>query len=118
MRLIVLAAVSVGLLAAACSKPSEPSNAAVNADQNREAASPAAAAPGDNSFTEDQARGHLVAAGYADVGVLTQDAEGKWTGLAMKDGKSTEVAVDYQGTITPAGAAGTADTAADGAPAQ
>lgn len=102
MRLIVLAAVSVGLLAAACSKPSEPSNPAVNADQNREAA---AAAPGDNSFTEDQARGHLVNAGYSDVGVLIQDAEGKWTGLAMKDGKSMEVAVDYQGTITPAGAA-------------
>lgn len=108
MRLILVAVATAGLLAA-CSKPSEPSNAAVNADQNRAAATPAAAAPGDNSFTEDQARGHLTNGGYTDVGALTQDAEGKWTGMATKDGKAMNVAVDYQGTITPAG---------DAAPAQ
>jgi len=104
MRILLVAAAAAGLLAA-CSKPSEPSNPAVAADQNREAAAPAAAAPGDNSFTEDQARGHLVNGGYTDVGALTQDAEGKWTGMATKDGKAMNVSVDYQGTITPAGPA-------------
>jgi hypothetical protein len=105
MRIIlVAAAVTAGLLAA-CSKPSEPSNAPVNSEQNREAATPAAAAPGDNSFTEDQARGHLENGGYTNVGALTQDAEGKWMGTATKDGQTMSVSVDYQGTITPSGPA-------------
>lgn len=103
MRLLVIVAVAGGLLAA-CSKPSEPSNPAIAADQNAEASTPAAAAPGDNSFTEGQARGHLENAGYTAVSALTQDAEGKWTGTATKDGQTTSVAVDYQGVITPAGA--------------
>lgn len=82
---------------AACSKPSEPTNAPVNGDQNRPAAAPAA---GDNSFTEDQARGHLANAGYTDVSGMTQDDKGLWHGTATKDGKSGPVTVDYQGSVT------------------
>ena len=115
MRIILVAAAAAGLLAA-CSKPSEPSNDAVNTDQNREAAAPVAAAPGDNSFTEDQARGHLENGGYTSVSALSQDAEGKWTGTATKDGQTVRVSVDYQGTITPAGSAGEAGSANGDAP--
>lgn len=103
MRLLVLATVAAAALVAGCSKPSEPSNPPIAEDQNSTASTPAAAAPGDNSFTEEQARGHLVNGGYTDVSGLTQDAEGKWTGTAKKDGADVTVAVDYQGTITPAG---------------
>lgn len=100
MRIALAAVLTLGLMTAACDKPSEPSNAPVNEEQNRTATTPAAAAPGDNSFTENQAREHLVAGGYTEPSALTQDAAGLWTGTAMKDGQSVNVAVDYQGTIT------------------
>ncbi|MGI9170032.1 MAG: hypothetical protein ACR2FH_07655, partial [Caulobacteraceae bacterium] len=81
-----------------CSKPADTSNGAINADQNRPAAAPAA---GNNSFTEDQAKGHLANAGYTNITGLTQDAKGVWHGQAMKDGKSGPVSIDYQGSVTP-----------------
>ncbi|WP_411034003.1 PepSY domain-containing protein [Shinella sp. BYT-45] len=55
---------------------------------------------GANSFTEDQARERIVEAGYADVTGLKLDDKGVWRGTAMKDGKSFNVALDYQGNIT------------------
>ncbi|WP_432350010.1 PepSY domain-containing protein (plasmid) [Shinella yambaruensis] len=54
---------------------------------------------GANSFTEDQAKERIVAAGYADVTGLKLDDKGVWRGTAMKDGKSVAVALDYQGNI-------------------
>ena len=83
---------------AACSKPADTSNGAVNADQNRPAAAPAA---GNNSFTEEQAKGHLANAGYTNITNMTQDAQGVWHGQAMKGGKSAPVSVDYQGSDHP-----------------
>lgn len=100
MKYLVAALLLAGTVGA-CSKPSEPTNNAVNAEQNRTATSPAAQAAGDNSFTESQAAGHLVNAGYTDVTGMTQDAKGVWHGTATKDGKSMAVSVDYQGTVTP-----------------
>ena len=52
---------------------------------------------GANSFTEDQAKERIVQAGYADVTGLKLDDKGLWRGTAMKDGKSVNVALDYQG---------------------
>lgn len=57
--------------------------------------------PGANSFTEGQARGAIENAGYADVGPLTQNAQGLWQGEAMKAGAKAKVSVDYKGAVTP-----------------
>ena len=54
---------------------------------------------GANSFTEDQAKDRFADAGYADVTDLKLDDKGVWRGTAMKDGKSLNVALDYQGNI-------------------
>ncbi len=54
---------------------------------------------GANSFTEDQAKERLIEAGYMDVASLKLDDKGVWRGTAMKDGKSVNVALDYQGNI-------------------
>jgi hypothetical protein len=54
---------------------------------------------GANSFTEDQAKERIVEAGYADIAGLKLDDKGVWRCTAMKDGKSVNVALDYQGNI-------------------
>jgi len=54
---------------------------------------------GANSFTEDQAKERIVEAGYADVAGLKLDDKGVWRGTATKDGKSINIALDYQGNI-------------------
>jgi hypothetical protein len=38
--------------------------------------------------------------GYSDVGALTKDANGVWTGTAKKGGQSVTVKVDFQGNVT------------------
>ena len=60
---------------------------------------PTAPVEGANSFTEDQARERITEAGYADVTGLALDDKGVWRGTAMKDGRSVNVALDYQGNI-------------------
>ena len=67
------------------------------------AANTAAPVPGANSFTEGQAKSHIEHAGYSDVSGLTKDDQGIWRGKAMKDGKSTGVALDYQGNVVAVG---------------
>jgi putative membrane protein len=61
---------------------------------------PAAPVPGANSFTEGQAKSRIEGAGYSDVGALTKDANGVWTGTAKKGGQSVTVKVDFQGNVT------------------
>jgi putative membrane protein len=63
------------------------------------ATSPTAPVPGANSFTEAQAKSAIEKAGYADVSALTKDDNGVWRGTASKDGKSTPIALDYQGNV-------------------
>ena len=60
----------------------------------------AAPAKGHSSFTEGQAKGHIENAGYTDVTGLTKSADGLWTGMAKKGGKSVSVAVDFKGAVT------------------
>ncbi|MFA6154208.1 DUF4142 domain-containing protein [Mesorhizobium sp.] len=60
---------------------------------------PSAPVPGANSFTEDQAKGRIQDAGFADVSALTKDDQGIWRGQATKDGKKVDVALDYQGNV-------------------
>ena len=54
---------------------------------------------GANSFTQNQAKDRIIAAGYTDVSGLAKDANGVWRGNAMQDGKKMSVAVDYKGNV-------------------
>jgi hypothetical protein len=54
---------------------------------------PALAADTAATFTQDQARQHLMHLGYTNVSQLQKDANGNWTGTAVKDGKTVPVAV-------------------------
>ncbi len=70
---------------------------AVNTGQN-----PGAPVAGKNSFTEDQAKSRIEAAGYTDVTGLKLDDQGVWRATAKKDGKGTGVSLDFQGNVTMA----------------
>jgi len=98
MRLPLLAL--AGLCLAACQPESDKTNPAIATDDNvaaREATGPAVGA---NSFTEQQARDRLIAAGYADVSGLTLGEDGLWRGSATVAGQTQEVSLDYQGIVT------------------
>lgn len=60
---------------------------------------PTAPVEGANSFTEEQAKERLTEAGFTDVVGLKLDSKGVWRGTASKDGKSSQVELDYQGNI-------------------
>ena len=116
-------AVSLALMAAACSKPAEPvvadtsgaapapatsptepggavspgqANGAVNTDANKTSDNVVAAS---NSFTEGQAKGHIENAGYTDVTGLTKSPDGLWIASAKKAGKAVNVTVDFKGAV-------------------
>jgi hypothetical protein len=103
--LVAVAALAAAL--GACQPDSEKTNPAVATDEAAAERMETAPAAGASSFTEEQARERAVSAGYADVGALTQAADGTWQGMAMKDGASVTVVVDYQGNVTTSGASGT-----------
>jgi opacity protein-like surface antigen len=61
---------------------------------------PGAPVAGANSFTEGQAKSRIEARGYTNVSSLTKDNKGIWRGTAMKDGKSFQVSLDFQGNVS------------------
>lgn len=66
-----------------------------------QAATPAnAPQPGANSFTEEQARSRIEAAGFSDVSDLRKDDQGIWRGRAMRDGRQVGVAMDFRGNVS------------------
>jgi len=73
-----------------------PSNPAVRTEEGNNAAQPVAGA---NSFTEGEAKSRIEARGFANVSELRKDDQGVWRGKAMRDGKSVDVALDFQGNI-------------------
>lgn len=56
-------------------------------------------ASGANSFTQGEARSRIQKMGYSDINGLKLDNQGVWRGSAKKDGKSVQVALDYQGNV-------------------
>ena len=54
---------------------------------------------GANSFTENQAKERITAAGFTGVAALAKDDKGIWRGKAMKADKSVDVAVDFKGNV-------------------
>ena len=75
-----------------------PSNPAVRTEQGNIAAAPVAGA---NSFTEGEAKSRIEARGFANVTALVKDNEGIWRGKAMHNGRSVDVALDFQGNVFP-----------------
>ncbi len=59
----------------------------------------AAPLAGKNSFTRGEAARRIAANGYSKVEVGNVDREGIWRAKAMKDGRSVDIALDYQGNV-------------------
>jgi hypothetical protein len=88
------------------SAKNEPQNSAINSSDssNRQVDAPVA---GRNSFTEGEAKSRIEKMGFSDVSNLQKDDKGVWRGRAIKDGKTVDVSVDYQGNVIQADAQGT-----------
>jgi hypothetical protein len=115
----VLAFVATGAVAQNQNPPAkdQPQNSAINSSDssNRQVNAPVA---GRNSFTEGEAKSRIEKMGFSNVTNLKKDDSGVWRGRAMKDGKTVDISVDYQGNVVQAGAQGTTapSNAAQGAP--
>ena len=94
---IILVLATGGALAQNPPASSGPNNKAVNSkSENGPNAAPVAGA---NSFTEGQAKSHIESRGYSNVTGLKKDDNGVWRGKAMKDRKSVDVSLDFQGNV-------------------
>src|SRR5215203_7321967 len=74
----------------------EPGNKAINSRDQNNSSNPVAGA---NSFTERQAKSRIESNGYTGVSNLKKDDQGVWRGKAQKDGKTTDVSLDFQGNV-------------------
>ena len=75
---------------------SGPGNPAVNTTGKNNSNAPVAGA---NSFTQGEAKSRIEKSGFTNVSDLKKDDSGVWRGKAMKDGKSQEVSLDFQGNV-------------------
>ena len=93
-----LAAMSSSSIAQSQNPPANqgPNNPAINTTG---ANNPGAPVAGANSFTEGQAKSRIEASGFGNVTDLKKDDSGVWRGKANKDGKSTDVSLDFQGNV-------------------
>jgi len=73
-----------------------PSNPAVRTEEGNNASRPVAGA---NSFTEGEAKSRIEARGFANVSELKKDEQGIWRGKAQQNGRSVDVALDFQGNV-------------------
>lgn len=86
----------VGTSGTGVSTSPAPAAVTTTAEPSRTTEAPVAGA---NSFTEGQARSRIEERGFAQIRDLKKDDQGIWRGMAMKDGKSVAVTLDYQGNI-------------------
>jgi opacity protein-like surface antigen len=105
MRRFVLGAMAACLCASALGAQSPSPRASDNAPGNAawksaDVETTTSAASGANSFTEGQARERIGKAGFTDVSQLAKDKDGLWQGVAKRDGKPVNVALDYKGNVT------------------
>ena len=73
-----------------------PNNKAINSKSENNPGAPVAGA---NSFTEGQARSRMESKGYTNLSGLKKDDKGVWRGTAMRDGKSVDVSLDFEGNV-------------------
>ena len=93
---IIAAAIGAAVLLAWPAVAQVPSAAQL---QNPELEKDSKLKPGANSFAEGQARDLLEKDGYSNVSALMNDKDGIWHGKAVKNQKTFDVSVDYQGQI-------------------
>jgi hypothetical protein len=93
---VLLAFAASGAIAQSTAPPAQqgPQNSAISS--NRHVTAPV---QGLNSFTESEARSRIEKLGFANVGKLTKDDNGIWSGRATKDGQQVDVSLDYQGNV-------------------
>src|SRR4030088_3002447 len=104
----VLAFVASGAIAQTQNPPAKdgPQNSAIKSSNssNQQVTAPVS---GRNSFTEGEAKSRIEKMGFSNVTNLKKDDNGVWRGRAIKDGKTVDVSVDYQGNVIQAGTQGT-----------
>jgi putative membrane protein len=93
MRTILAAAAALALFAGSALGQTTPAVSSPNTTN------PQAPVPGANSFTEGQAQSRIEAKGYSNVSGLQKDTNGIWRGKAMKDGKTVNLSLDFQGNV-------------------
>ena len=93
---IILLLATGGALAQNPPANNGPNNKAVNSKSENNPGAPVAGA---NSFTEGQAKSRIRIHGFSNVTDLKKDDAGVWRGKAMKDGKSVDVSLDFQGNV-------------------
>ena len=64
-----------------------------------EANVPSGPAAGANSFTEAEVKARIESQGFANVTALTKSDDGIWLGMAQREGRMFQVALDYQGNV-------------------
>ena len=101
MRTIITAAALMLISASAFGQttPANPSST-TPAVSSPNTTNPQAPVRGANSFTEGQAKSRIEAKGFSNLSALQKDANGVWKGKALKDGKSVDVSLDFQGNVS------------------
>ncbi len=99
MRSHLLLAFAVLLSPAAFAQTADqsgPQNPAIKSPSANNSTSPVSGA---NSFTRGEAISQIESRGYTHVRHVKKDANGVWHAVAVKDGQSGPVSVDYQGNV-------------------
>ena len=96
---VFLAFLAGGALAQTQTSPPPAQNGPQNSAINSSTKAVEAPVKGRNSFTEGEAKSRIEKAGFANVSGLKKDDEGVWRGTAVKDGRSVDVSLDYQGNV-------------------
>jgi hypothetical protein len=103
LGLVMTASIAMAQTTAPTATPAQPAAPSTSQDTpavaTPDSKNPDAPVAGANSFTEAQATERLEAAGFTSIEGLKLDDQGIWRAMAMKDSKSVEVALDYQGNI-------------------
>ncbi len=74
-----------------CSSANSPAGASVNTPPTSQLG---------YAVTAGQAKLRIESGGYSGVTELQQDVHGNWHGKAVKDGKTVQVTLDFNGTIS------------------
>lgn len=101
MRLISVAAIALALATSGALAQNPPANDGPNnkAINSKSGNNPGAPVAGANSFTESQAKSRIELKGYTNISGLKKDDKGVWRGNAMRDGKSVDVSLDFEGNV-------------------
>ena len=97
--LAISAVAALLITPAALAQPANPKGNTPAVNTPNSPPNPGAPVAGANSFTEGQAKSRIESTGYTNVSGLRKDDQGVWRGMAMKDGRSVNVSLDFQGNV-------------------